>query len=1019
MLEREPPIYVVCPGRVVPHRRAGRHAHPGLPPGRGPGRRRGHHHGAPAGHAGPLRRARCSATGMHDPAAAVVLPVHRAVAPSSTCSASSAAAIGRPGEPCRTCAARAGSSGAAAAWSTRGCCVACGIDPERYTGFAFGMGIERTLMFRHGVERHARHGRGRRPVHAGVRDGGLMRVPASWLREYVDLPAGDRPRPRGRRSSGSGSRSRQVDRLGADVDRPARGRPGAESRSRTEFKKPIRWCQVDVGERGAARHRLRRAQLRGRRPGRRRAARRRAARRLRDRRPQDLRPRLRRHDLLGPRAGPRRRPRRHPRAAGRTTARSPAPTPSRCSACATRCSTSPSPPTAATACRMRGIAREAAHGLRRRVPRPGARSTPARRDGDRLPGPASSTTRPAATASSLRDGHAASTRRAPTPVLDAAAGCPVRDAPDLAGRRRHQLRDARARPAAARVRPSRRCSGPIVVRRAGRGERLDDPGRRRRARSTRGPAHHRRRPAPLGLAGVMGGAHHRGRRRDDRRAGRGRALRPGRRRPDRAPAQAADRGGQAVRARRRPRAAAGRAARAGRRLLAELRRRRAPTRGVDRRRPARAAPSRSRSTPTCPARLAGLPIPGERRSSTRCARSAATVDAGERRRLLVTAAVLAARPAPTRPTWSRRSPAWSATTRSRPCCPGAPAGRGLTHEPAACAASVGRALAGRGCVEVARLPLRRGRRCTTSSGWPPTTRDAPRSRLANPLSEEEPLLRTSVLPTLLAALRRNVGRGQRDVAVFELGPGHPARARAAWHRSPASADPPRRRDAGQRCSTPCPHQPRRVALALAGDARAAPAGGAPAARPTGPTRSTAARAVGGGRWPSSWWSARTSTPPGTPAAAPGSAADGTLVGHAGELHPKVARGSGSAGTHLRRRARRRRAQQAPATRPCAHGAVHLPGRAQRRRPRRRRRHVPAADVEAALREGAGELLESAVALRRLHRRPGGRPAQVPGLPADLPRPRPHADHGGGQRACATAPSPAPRRTRARPARGLR
>jgi phenylalanyl-tRNA synthetase alpha chain len=30
--------------------------------------------------------------------------------------------------------------------------VACGVDPERYSGFAFGMGIDRTLMFRHGVE---------------------------------------------------------------------------------------------------------------------------------------------------------------------------------------------------------------------------------------------------------------------------------------------------------------------------------------------------------------------------------------------------------------------------------------------------------------------------------------------------------------------------------------------------------------------------------------------------------------------------------------------------------------------------------------------------------------------------------------------------------------------------------------------------------------------------------------------------------------------------------------------------
>ena len=29
--------------------------------------------------------------------------------------------------------------------------VACGIDPDEYTGFAFGVGLERTLMFRHDV----------------------------------------------------------------------------------------------------------------------------------------------------------------------------------------------------------------------------------------------------------------------------------------------------------------------------------------------------------------------------------------------------------------------------------------------------------------------------------------------------------------------------------------------------------------------------------------------------------------------------------------------------------------------------------------------------------------------------------------------------------------------------------------------------------------------------------------------------------------------------------------------------
>jgi len=29
---------------------------------------------------------------------------------------------------------------------------ACGVDPQRFTGFAFGMGIDRTLMFRHAIE---------------------------------------------------------------------------------------------------------------------------------------------------------------------------------------------------------------------------------------------------------------------------------------------------------------------------------------------------------------------------------------------------------------------------------------------------------------------------------------------------------------------------------------------------------------------------------------------------------------------------------------------------------------------------------------------------------------------------------------------------------------------------------------------------------------------------------------------------------------------------------------------------
>jgi phenylalanyl-tRNA synthetase alpha chain len=56
------------------------------------------------------------------------------------------------GEPCRTCSSEG--------WIEWGGCgmvnprvlVACGVDPDVYSGFAFGIGIERTLMFRHGID---------------------------------------------------------------------------------------------------------------------------------------------------------------------------------------------------------------------------------------------------------------------------------------------------------------------------------------------------------------------------------------------------------------------------------------------------------------------------------------------------------------------------------------------------------------------------------------------------------------------------------------------------------------------------------------------------------------------------------------------------------------------------------------------------------------------------------------------------------------------------------------------------
>ncbi|HRY09307.1 MAG: phenylalanine--tRNA ligase subunit beta [Actinobacteria bacterium] len=42
-------------------------------------------------------------------------------------------------------------------------------------------------------------------------------------------------------------------------------------------------------------------------------------------------------------------------------------------------------------------------------------------------------------------------------------------------------------------------------------------------------------------------------------------------------------------------------------------------------------------------------------------------------------------------------------------------------------------------------------------------------RLANPLSDEQPLMRTSLLPGLLAGARRNVGRGAESVHIYEYG----------------------------------------------------------------------------------------------------------------------------------------------------------------------------------------------------------------------------------------------------------
>jgi phenylalanyl-tRNA synthetase alpha chain len=58
----------------------------------------------------------------------------------------------RPGgEPCRVCRSQGWIEIAGAGMVNPRVLVACGVDPDRYSGFAFGLGIERTLMIRHGL----------------------------------------------------------------------------------------------------------------------------------------------------------------------------------------------------------------------------------------------------------------------------------------------------------------------------------------------------------------------------------------------------------------------------------------------------------------------------------------------------------------------------------------------------------------------------------------------------------------------------------------------------------------------------------------------------------------------------------------------------------------------------------------------------------------------------------------------------------------------------------------------------
>jgi phenylalanyl-tRNA synthetase beta chain len=95
------------------------------------------------------------------------------------------------------------------------------------------------------------------------------------------------------------------------------------------------------------------------------------------------------------------------------------------------------------------------------------------------------------------------------------------------------------------------------------------------------------------------------------------------------------------------------------------------------------------------------------------------------------------------------------------------------------------------------------------------------ARLANPLSEEQPFLRTTLLPGLFAAARRSISRGSDDLAIFEMGS---VFVLDEGQVPDGVTDPPRPEilqkptdDQLQELHALLPHQPRHLAIVVTGD----------------------------------------------------------------------------------------------------------------------------------------------------------------------------------------------------------
>ncbi|HWI43583.1 MAG TPA: phenylalanine--tRNA ligase subunit beta [Nocardioides sp.] len=278
-------------------------------------------------------------------------------------------------------------------------------------------------------------------------------------------------------------------------------------------------------------------------------------------------------------------------------------------------------------------------------------------------------------------------------------------------------------------------------------------------------------------------------------------------------------------------------------------------------------------------------------------------------------------------------------------------GRGLTRAQRL-RRRIGRTLAGAGCVEVVSFPFV-GEATFDKLGLPA---DDPLRRtvgLANPLSSEEPAYTTTLLPGLLDAAGRNIGRGAAGVALFEAGTvAFPSDSGPApiygVHTRPSEAELDKLIEA-------LPVQPLFLGVVLAGERRRAGWWGAGESAGWHDALAVVRRLADElGVRIDVTSAARMPWHPGRCALV---SIDGVEIGHAGELHPTVCKSYGlparSAAVEIDLDALMAAAPAVPAgpvfsTMPVAKEDVALVVDAD----------VTVAAVEAALRSGAGDLLES-------------------------------------------------------------